>query len=285
MKSRLITNLLLAALLITLGLVAWLTSGQENEEQTRVTSLDISAIDSIVIEHRNSENISLNLINQKWKITKPFNAPALSGKIAHLLKISQIAPPVIYPLVPSLLTQFGLAKPVARISFNGETLSIGGIETINSRRYVTSNEQLFLLDDTFLHHLTAQPNAYIDTRLLPDNTQIVELQTPQIHLKRNQENIWATVSQTPLELSSDAVQMLLDEWRFARAIHVNYQPKQDTGQVVTITLANNQKINFKFIQQKDDAILMSPGSQLAYTFSREKYKKMNTLPKLDNSDA
>ncbi|ORU93536.1 MAG: hypothetical protein A6F70_05905 [Cycloclasticus sp. symbiont of Bathymodiolus heckerae] len=285
MKNRLITNLLLATLVITLGLVTWLKPGQEISNDRRITSQDMGAINTIRIERESAETLVLKQENKQWQITKPFSAPALPGKIERLLKISQIKPPVSYPLNINELEAFGLRSPTARIIFNGEALSIGQTESVHSRRYVSNIQQLFLLDDTFLHHLTAPVDTYIDTRLLPDNIQITGLQTPNITLHSDENNIWHHKQNPSLDTSSDAVHMLLDEWRFARAIHVKYQPEKITGEDVTIHLSDNKKFSFTLIRQKDDIILISSDSKLAYTLSQTKYKKMTTLPNLDTNDA
>jgi hypothetical protein len=285
MKNRLITNLLLAAIVISLGLVAWLKPGQVDDKQSRITSLDISSINLIRIERKNLEAIELKSIAKKWQIIKPINAPALPGKVERLLKISQIKPPVTYPLDASNLAPFGLEKPLTSIRFNNETLAVGKTESVHSRRYVSNNNQLFLVDDTFLHHLTAPLDAYIDTRLLPDGIEITSLQTPQINLQRDENNLWKNSLASSKVLSSDVVQMLLDEWRFARAIKVSYEPKKTSGKSIIITFNNGQSLSFKLQHKSGSIILISTKSNLAYTFSATKYKKMTTLAILNDNNA
>jgi len=283
-KKRLLINLCLVLLITSLGLIAWLKPGQEITPETRITSLDISVIDSIRIERKNKDNLVLKRKNQAWHITHPFNAPALPGKIERLLKISQIKPPVTYPLDESLLEQFGLHTPSVQLEFNNEILSIGKTESVNARRYTRNDKQFFLLDDTFLHHLTAPAEAYIDTRLFAENVQITGLQTPEIELQRNSDNIWNDAKKPSNSLAPDAVNMLLDEWRFARAIHVEHRPEEVKGEAITLHF-NNKAIHFKLLRQAGTVTLISTDSNLAYTLSSDKYKRMITLPVLDNNDA
>ena len=285
MKSRLLINLLLALLVVTLGLVAWLKPGQVSGKAARITSLDMAAINTIRIERKDASFIELQREESHWLLTQPIKAPALTGKVERLLKISQIEPPVSYTLDSSSLNQFGLKPPTVQLSFNQQTLNIGSTESVHSRRYVSKNEQLFLLDDTFLHHLTAPINAYIDTRLLPDNIQITHLQTPQTSLQINDDNTWQNLNTPTDELSSDAVQMLLDEWRFARAMNVSTQTHEPADGMIIISFKQHQKMRFNLIKQKDNIILISQETKLAYTFSSVKYKKMTTLPKLEDSNA
>jgi len=285
MKTRLIVNLLLALALTTLGFVAWLKPGQEQIKPVQLTSFEMSAIDSITIQRRQAQTIELIRINDEWLITQPINAPALLGKVEQLLKISQIKPPVTYPLDTASLEQFGLKEPIVSLTFNNETLLIGRTESVQSRRYVSKEKQLYLLDDTFLHHLTAPLSAYIDNRLLPDGAQIISIQTPALHLQQKDDNSWQN-ELSPLDvLSPDAVQMLFDEWRFARAITVDNQSEQTISEQITITLDNNKTMAFGVIKQGSNVILVSSEKKLAYTFSVDKYEQMTTLAQLDANDA
>lgn len=285
MKNRLIINLILAVFIIALGLIAWLKPGQEEINDSNITGLNVEAIHSIKIKQEHADTIELKRIKNQWELSQPINARALSGKIERLLKISQIKPFVTYPLENASLGQFGLETPVVTLTFNNKTLKIGHTESVQARRYVSNETQLFLLDDTFLHHLTAPVNAYIDTRLLPDGIQIIGLKTPQINLQRQQDNTWQNTQSPTQVLSSDAVQMLLDEWRFARAIDVSTQFAKTSSDQVIISLSNQQKLKFNLIKQKEDVLLISIDKKLAYRFSDTKYKKMTTLPTLDNPDA
>lgn len=285
MKNRLIINLLLAVLVIALGIVAWVKPGQNTHKTTAVINLHINTIETLRIERKNTESITLKRTNQQWQITQPFNAPALTGKMDRLLKISQIKPPVSYPLNPADFSRFGLDEPTASITFNNQTLFVGSIESVHSRRYASNGEQLFLLNDTFLHHLTAPADAYIDSRLLADNVQITGLQTPHINLQQNDGYRWQNPLAPSIELSSDSVQMLLDEWRFARAIKVHHRPDHAEANDVMITFNQQPTLAFTLIENKDDVTLIAKDTHLAYTFSKAKYKKMTTLPKLDQNDA
>ena len=162
---------------------------------------------------------------------------------------------------------------------------MGKTESVHTRRYGSKGNQHFLLDDTFLHHLTAPLDSYIDTRLLPDGAQIIDIQAPGIHLQQQADNTWKnTLSPTDI-LSSDAVQMLFDEWRFARAIKVSSQIPRETTDKIIITLDTNQIITFGLIRQHHDVFLISADKKLTYTFSLAKYQQMINLATPPPADA
>ncbi|ATI02627.1 MULTISPECIES: DUF4340 domain-containing protein [Cycloclasticus] len=285
MKNRLLINLLLITLVVCLGMIAWLKPGHEAPKKTNLAGLDINTIQHIKIERTAANTIELKRLQNQWYLTQPVNTLALAGKVERLLKISQIKPTTSYPLEKQPLSQFGLDTPTVKVSFNKKTLNIGKTESVQSRRYVSNDTQLFLLDDTFLHHLTAPVDAYIDTRLIPNNGQIIGLKTPEITLQRQEDNTWKSIQSPTDELSSDAVQMLLDEWRFARAITVTTKFDATPTEQIIISLYEQPNLIFHLIKQKDSVLLVSNDKKLAYQFSDTKYKKMTTLPRLETPDA
>ena len=286
MKSRLIINLLLLLLAIGLGMVVWLKPGQQANQRLQLTTLDPQSIQLIRIDRQSGGRIELTRQNGQWWLTQPTKAPALNGKVERLLKISQISPPVSYPLDVNALSRFGLLNPVVRLSFNDTHLAIGSTESMNARRYISDDTQLYLVDDTFLHHLTAPIDDYLDTRLLADGVQITQLHTPKLQLQQTKNGHWQNLLQPNDELSADAVQMLFDEWRFARAIHVSHRPSSATiGDAVLITLSSGEKKRFSVIRQQNEVILVANDTSLTYTVSLDKYQKMSQLSKPTAPDA
>ncbi|PCI19411.1 MAG: hypothetical protein COB62_05650 [Piscirickettsiaceae bacterium] len=283
MNKRILINSLLALFVCALALVVWFKPGQQTDNINRLTALDPSSINKIIIERKSAGSIELSRHDNQWHITQPIPALALPGKIERLLKISQIKGLAEYPLDDSQLSNLGLKEPVAKITYNNVQLLIGGTEPVQTRRYVANANKLFLVDDTFIHHLTAPVEAYIDTRLIADNTQIIELKTPEMHLLRNPDNTWKDASQPSLSLSSDAVQTLLDEWRFARAIRVKVNKKISSNANVFISLNNGKILSFELFKEQQQRVLTSTKTALSYYFSDDKYKKMTQLP--DQPDA
>ncbi|MEW5011686.1 MAG: hypothetical protein RPR28_08765 [Cycloclasticus sp.] len=281
MKKRLIINLSLLILLLSLAAIAWLKPGQQISEQLALVPIDIANIDSIRIERAQAETIELNKQQQQWRLIAPLKANALAGKLERLLKISQIKPVSSYPLEPESMQRFGLQAAVAKIYFNDIEVLIGRTESVNSRRYASSSGQLHLLDDTFLHHLTAPLSAYIDNRLLADGAQVIALQTANLNLQQGDDNSWQNKFHPTQSVSADAVQILFDEWRFARAISVNEQLGTETGESIRLQLSNQQVRQFNLIRQQNKVLLVDNNTRLAYQFSLTKYQQMSTLSELE----
>jgi len=279
MNKRLIINLLLIAFLCGLALIVWLKPGQQQETSIKLTNIEPVDIHTISIQRKNNDNIAISLDSEGWKITSPIQAPALPSKVERLLKISQIKVTTNYPLESQSLERFNLIQPTIKVSFNNTVLSIGNTEPVQHRRYVANTTSLFLVDDTFTHHLAAPISDYIDTRLFSDDIQITELKTPTLHLRRQPDNTWQTHPIYSREsLSADAVQTLLDEWRFARAIKVSPEKTTHGTTDIIVTLNNGNQHIFTLTKATNNVILTAADSQLNYYFSADKYKRMTNLP-------
>jgi len=285
MKSRLIINVVLAIVLIALGLIIALKPHPNTTVPSPLIAINSHDINSITIKRKGRGFLHFSLKNGRWVIDHPIQALALAGKIERLLKIAQIKPPVSYPLEGISLEDFGLLDPKVSLQFNNTNLNIGITESVHSRRYVSDDQQLYLLDDTFLHHLTAPLNAYIDTRLIPNNIQIVHLQTPSLDLQQKPDNSWVNTLSIGSDISADSVQILFDEWRFARAIKVTPQLQKASGKPIIITLSDQKRLEFTLLKGEKTVTLISSDNKLAYTFSHHKYRKMSTLPAIDPNDA
>jgi ribosomal protein S11 len=284
MNKRLVINVLLIAFLCGLALIVWLKPGQQQETAIKLTNIDPSAIHTISIQRKNADSIVMSLVGDQWKITSPIQALALPSKVERLLKISQINVTTEYPLESQSLERFNLIQPNIKVSFNNTMLSIGNTEPVQHRRYVANTTSLFLVDDTFTHHLTAPINQYIDTRLFSDDIQIKELKTPTMHLRREQDNTWQTHPISSKEpLSADAVQTLLDEWRFARAIKVNSKKTGHSKPDVIVTLNNGNQYIFTLTKTANNVILTATDSQLNYHLSADKYKRMTNFTSLPDA--
>ena len=284
MNKRLVINVLLIAFLCGLALIVWLKPGQQQETAIKLTNIDPSAIHTISIQRKNADSIVMSLVGDQWKITSPIQALALPSKVERLLKISQINVTTEYPLESQSLERFNLIRPNIKVSFNNTMLSIGNTEPVQHRRYVANTTSLFLVDDTFTHHLSAPISQYIDTRLFSDDIQITELKTPTLHLRRQPDNTWQTHPVYSLEpLSADAVQTLLDEWRFARAIKVNSKKTGHSKPDVIVTLNNGNQYIFTLTKTANNVILTATDSQLNYHLSADKYKRMTNFTSLPDA--
>ncbi|ORU89467.1 MAG: hypothetical protein A6F71_00430 [Cycloclasticus sp. symbiont of Poecilosclerida sp. M] len=280
MGNRLLLNLMLMVLgSLLLGLI-WLTQDKGSEQTLHLSKLDITLIQSITIQRKNQETVELVKAGNEWNMIAPFSVKALSGKIGRLLKISQIKASAKYPLVEDKKKLYGLDQARAQVSFDKTQLTIGKTNPVGQRRYVSDGTSIYLVDDAFLHHLTAPATDYIDTRLLISNSPIIKIETPQYTISQQTDSIWTDEVSPENSLSPDSVQILLDEWRFARAIQITKTTYQPVDFSIKIIFEDNKEHEFLVTKKQNEVYLATTNNnQLSYVFSLDKFNKLTTPPK------
>lgn len=278
MEKRIFINAMLATLLGLILILVFIKSETKQNATKQVTPLVADEIDHIEIIRPGKASIELQLTEDGWYLVGPLTAPALPGKMDRLLKIAAIPSSTQYIIDPEVLSQYGLDQPIASIRFNQTQLDIGQVEPIKQRRYVRTGNTLHLLDDTFMHHLMGKPTDYIDTRILPDGVQISRLQLPGLHLIYTAGQGWRDQANPDNELQPDQVQILVDEWRFARAINIEEMSEDFQGQDAFIAFESQPGLHLLIDNQPEHLRMANPSQGLIYHFSHTKAEKMLRFP-------
>lgn len=265
---------MLATLLGLLLIMVFYKSESVQNEAKQVTPLVTDEIEQIEIIRSGKPIIELQLTDAGWYEVAPLAAPALPGKMDRLLKIATIPSSTQYIINPEMLSQYGLDQPLASIRFNQIQLDIGQADSISQRRYAKSGNTLHLLDDTFLHHLMGEPTDYLDTRMLPDGVQISRLQIPGMNLIYTAGQGWQDAFHPDKALEPDQVQILVDEWRFARAIRIEAMNDEFKGDDVLIAFENQPGLHLLIDNQPEHLRIANPSQGLIYHFSHTKAEKI-----------
>ncbi len=155
MRSKYLINLMLAAGVLVLALVALIEPGIEQQADNPLLRIDHNSITRIEIKRDHHRDIVLEQIKNRWLMTKPLQIAADPKIVKQLLKIPTSTSRAEYPVEPGELAKFGLEKPSIELTLNDQTLSFGDTDPVNSRRYVAVDRKLKLVTDTFYHHLVA----------------------------------------------------------------------------------------------------------------------------------
>lgn len=274
MKSRLLLNLVLLAIVLVLAALVVYEPGVEEPQVIHLTDLDESTIDHIVLE--NKDAIVFEKREGHWWLTAPFSAPANEIRVRQLLDIANAESEARYPLKPEEQGKFELDKPKAKLTLGTVKLVFGGSDPIDMRRYVWVGETLHLVNDDFSHHLTAPATDYVDKKLLPENAKIQELLLPGIKGSKGQDGHWT------IEPSSDAdagIDELITAWQTARAIDVKRLDQPAQGDIARIGFSDHGPVEFVILQREPDLVLARPDWGLKYTVTAESAKSLLTLQK------
>lgn len=146
-KQWLITLLLLVgALNLYLLIQIDQQDSREQEELANLTQLDPERISSIRIVREHGQ-ILFNKEMDNWVMREPSQGPADPERMTELRAISVITPLAKYDVAQVDLARYGLSTPQLTVYLNDTQIAFGNVNPANGRRYVLSNNRLFLIAD------------------------------------------------------------------------------------------------------------------------------------------
>jgi hypothetical protein len=273
MKSRLILNLVLLAIIAVLATLAFLEPGKKKAESTPLAAVDENALTAITLKNR--DTITFEKKDGHWRLATPFQAPANEIRVQQLLDIAKASPEAQYPVKPEDLAKFELDKPKATLILGNTTLVFGGTDPINMRRYVKIGDTLYLVNDDFFHHLSAAATDYVDKKLLPENAKVREIVLPGLKATLGQDGKW---TREPAGDKPDLSELAI-LWTTARAIDVKRLDKPAKGDPVHIGLAEGNPVDFVIVQRDPEPILARQDLGLQYELTGETARQLLNLPK------
>lgn len=274
MNSRISLNLVLLAIVATLGAVVFLEPGKTPPETHPLAGIDEKGLSAITLQNR--ETIRFEKLNGHWSLVEPFKAPANEIRIHQLIDIAKTNSEANYPLDANNLVPFELDKPRAVLSLGETVFSFGGSDPINMRRYVRVGDGLHLVSDDFFHHLTAAATDYVDKKLLPEAAKIREIQIPGLKASLGNDGKW---TREPAVEGNPGMSELLTIWGSARAIEVRREDKPATGDIIRIGLNDGQSVVFVIAQREPDLILSRSDLGLRYEITAETASQLLNQPK------
>ncbi|MDX1335507.1 MAG: DUF4340 domain-containing protein [Gammaproteobacteria bacterium] len=146
-KQWLITLLLLVgALNLYLLIQIDQQDSREQEELANLTQLDPEQISSIRIVRENGQ-ILFNKETDNWVMREPRQGPADAERMTELRAMAVITPLAKYDIAQVDLARYGLSTPQLTVYLNDTQIAFGNVNPANGRRYVLSNNRLFLIAD------------------------------------------------------------------------------------------------------------------------------------------
>ncbi|MGD8909671.1 MAG: hypothetical protein PVI92_10010 [Chromatiales bacterium] len=156
MDRRWRLNLTLLAAAGLLGLLIWRA---QPPRLPPLTPLDPAHIEQIEISDLSGRHILLKKVAGIWRSG---TAAADQRRIAQLLGICTTPSLERFPAAADL-TPFNLAPAPIRLRLDSLTLDFGTTDPLNGWRYVHMDKQVHLIADGFYHHLTAPPEAWLES--------------------------------------------------------------------------------------------------------------------------
>ena len=277
MRSRVLLNLGLLALVVVLGLTIF--NLRDDSEDYQLTTLKPDDITAIEIQHRDRYMV-LKKQDNGWRMTRPINIPANNFRVNSLLKLINTTAHASYDTSQLNLSRYKLDKPRTTLRIfdgNQDTLiAFGSSNPINRMRYVMVGERMFLIDDNFYPLASSQIGALISPRLLPDVERITRLQLPELRIEQTDEGKWRLTPDNNT-LSADDISALIDEWLHAEAFGVHdYMQRKQLGDIDISVIRNGapQTLRFMITDTEPWLILARPDLGIEYHLNAESYDKL-----------
>jgi hypothetical protein len=267
MGSRSILNLVLAAVVIAL---AWLSLTSDEEARPDsgmpVTTLAPDDIASIHIEADGRRPVSLTRVEQAWRVSDPYQAPADPFRVNALLGLATATSDKGFRAAGNDLTQFGLEPPRATVRFDGHVLHLGITDPVENLRYVRSGDQVHLLQDHWFSQVFGEAAAWLDPRPLGGATTLLAITLPDSRWQRRPDG-WQR-SPTDPGSSAGAGPLLAEAWQHARALSVRaMDPSAPWSGQVSITLTETQPpVVFEIAETRDSVLFGNARLQVQYRF-------------------
>lgn len=275
MRTRLLLNLALLAVIVVLGAVAFFKPGKQEPESRPLLTLDATTLSRVTLH--NKETLAFEKADGLWRLTAPFAAPVNQVRVGQLLDVAKAKSEADYPVKPEDLAQFGLDNPQATLTLGETTLQFGGTDPINMRRYVRLGDTLHLVEDNFYHHLTAPATDYVDKKLLPEGARIKEIQLPGLKAVKEPDGQWTA---DPAGEGKTDLGVLASAWATTRAIDVKRLEQPEViGETLRIGLMEGEPVEFVIIQKQPYLVLARKDWGLQYEITAESSRELLNQPR------
>jgi hypothetical protein len=285
MSARTILNIVIAAAVIVLAVIAFYPGNKPEPPPPMVQLLPLNKADinQLNIHSHDKPVLRFSKQDQQWFMTDPIKVRASKHRIDTLLDLLRQPSSTKLSVDKNNLAKFGLDTPRYGLEFNGYSMTIGDTEPLHKRRYVMAQDTVYVIEDYFSHLLMEGEGALIDHALLPPGSIIEKLQLPELTLEKKQGQ-WQITEANRLNAehySQDSLNALIDEWRYGRALTVTLLDKNyDSTGVPTIKIyLKNQPdpIVFYVDQTQVHTLLIRPDLKIRYHLTKDTAQRLMRL--------
>jgi len=280
MTRRVWANLILLLIVVVLGVVAYLEPGSEPAEKpVPLLSLAPSQVEHIRLQRQNAPDILLERTASSWMLIEPLRVAASDYRIDTLLQLMTATSYSHFPVSLRPLAGFGLEEPLATVTFNDQSIEFGSSEPLHNRRYVRVDDQVHLIDERHFYQSQLLLTALVDTALLPPGRTLSGIVLPGLRLQ-HQDGDWHlsdAAGKLDPDVSMDAINGLVDEWRHARAVQVSRYQADVAESVIVLTFADGESMQLELLARDPELILGRRELGLRYHFTPDQADRLLSL--------
>lgn len=259
---------------LILLIVVFTYIGNRYEVQTgyqpgnRVSTLKPQDIEKISFQ-TTDHSLQLSKVDGNWQIEAPILWLANNIAVERIIGILNSETDSRLPSSEIDLSTLGLQFPRAMLKLNNTDFVFGDTNNIGERRYLLSNDTVFLVADRHLPFMTQGVTGLIDRRLMPRSLLLQSLDLTSIKLTKANQPGWR--SDNPAH-SEQQIGELIESWQTLEAKHVqNYNSQQTPRQKFIATIDNGGQIEFYLMAITPEIVIARPDLGLQYHFDAKHY--------------
>lgn len=276
-KPRLLLNLALLAAAGLLGAYAWLGRQQPGADAFPVSSLDPPAVVSVRVERPGQSAIALEKRGGAWGMTSPLAARAEPVQVQRLLGFLTATSRQRLPARD--LDRFELDKPVARVTVDGASFSLGALNPVTGEQYVQAGDWVYLLDSRRTAEALLPANRLLSPRLLAEQEVPTGFELGEASL-RQADGKWLLEPAPEAQVSQDDLNRWVQEWRLALAQQVAPRaPDAKPLATLRVALAGGAELAIEVLAREPETVLARPDEKLEYRFPKAVGERLLALPR------
>ncbi len=148
MKSRLLVNLVLAAILVALGLFTWLRPGPGPHPEYRLSTQTPATVRQMTISRPGQPDLVLEKAPSGWRLTVPVAAQANEQTVNGVLRLLSATSQRRFSAAD--LARFGLDNPIACLTVDGQEFVFGTQQPVSGEQYVATGGVVYLVSPRYL---------------------------------------------------------------------------------------------------------------------------------------
>lgn len=282
MNKRSLLNLFLFIFLVS-AIFIFYNKRRETDTSLYLTSLNADDITLITItKPDNREFVFEKKPGSLWYMTQPFQLKAHQFRINTLLKLLRTPVSKTYDTGSLDLSHYALLKPRAKIKFNDTEILFGKTNPVNNKRYLLVDNKISLILDQTYPLVSAQAASFIGLSLLPNNFNINRIKTPASSIYLDNDGKWTSTEKA--SLNADQIQVLLSNWRSAKAFAVHkYLKRKDLGKIEISS--ETKTLIFQITDEEPWIVLALPDLNIEYHIDKSQKNSLYGIFKKVTPDA
>jgi hypothetical protein len=300
MNTRILLNIVLAAIVIFLALILFYEPGTKKPEPalSPLTSVNPDQVQAIrVVHNKPHEEIHLERKEEKWFLTTPIHAPANTSIVETLLSIAETPSYSHYPAQGLDLVKLGLKPPKVRLYLDNLAIDFGMTAPLNQRRYVLLEDTVHLINDAAFHTITSGAPKFVNPALLPGNYPITELRLPLVTISGGNPNVdvkhtitlrqdkgqWIAegIDNPP---SSEAIAKLVEAWQQYTTQQIDLKENKPVLATIEIQRKGASPVHLELLSALPQLVLARSDFGVQYNLPAPAWKTLFQLPQDDGNN-